>query len=158
MKRAVLLLALSACGSSEPPAAPPKCDIVTSGDVDGSSSLATCASITTDDAGAQMLVIDTTTPELGRVRVSIDVSSAPAGGALSPETVDTWDAIETGLDDAGCAYQAGSDVVPHGTFALDWTKSDAGAPHGALDVTLAVHAPPGSSCGASDVEYLHLSF
>jgi hypothetical protein len=92
------------------------------------------------------------------VRVAIDVSAAPSGGSLSAQTTDTWDAIETGLGDAGCAWQAGSDVVPHGNFALEWTESDAGAPHGALDVTLAVHSPPGSSCGASDVEYLHITF
>jgi hypothetical protein len=156
VKRALLLF-LCACSSSTP-AAPPKCDIVTSGDLDGSSSLATCASLETDDAGTTSLVVDTTTAELGRVLVSIDVAAAPSGGSLSPQTTDTWDAIETTAGDAGCAFQAGSDVVPHGNFALEWTESDAGAPHGTLDVTLAVHASPGSSCGASDVEYLHLTF
>jgi hypothetical protein len=155
--RRLAFVFLCACSSSTP-AAPPKCDIVTSGDLDASSELATCASLQTDDAGTTSLVVDTTTAELGRVRVAIDISSAPSGGKLSPQNVDTWDAIETGLGDAGCAYQAGSDVVPHGNFSLEWTQSDAGAPHGTIDVTLAVHAPPGSSCGASDVEYLHITF
>jgi len=156
VKRLVLVVFACACSSSSPPIAP-KCDIVTSGDLDASSELTTCASLVTDDAGTTSLVVDTTTADLGRVRVSIDVSAAPSGGSLSAQTVDTWDAIVTGLGDAGCAYQAGSDVVPHGNFALEWTQTDA-LPHGTLDVTLAVHSPPGSTCGASDVEYLHLTF
>lgn len=157
MKRLAIVF-LCACGSSEPLATPPKCDIVTSGDLDGSSELASCASLVTDDAGVTSLVVDTTTAQLGHVHVAIDISSAPSGGSLSAQTVDAWDAIETGLDDAGCVWQAGSGVVPHGNFALEWTETDAGTPHGTLDVTLPVHAPPGSSCGASDVEYLHLTF
>jgi len=156
VKRFVVVF-VCACSSSEPPVAP-KCDIVTTGDLDASSELATCASLVMDDAGTTSLVVDTTTPELGRVRVSIDVGAAPSGGSLSAQTTDTWDAIVTGTGDAGCAYQAGSDVVPHGNFALQWTQTDAGVPHGTLDVTLAVHSPPGTSCGASDVEYLHLTF
>ena len=123
--------------------------------------MATCASIVTDDAGTTSLVVDTTTADLGHVHVAIDVGSAPlngnGGGSLSPQTVDAWDAIET-LGDGGCAYRAGADVVPHGNFALEWTQTDAGAPHGTLDVTLPVHSPPATSCGASDVEYLHVSF
>jgi len=154
----MLALVLCACSSNEPPRAAPKCDIVTTGDLDGSSSLATCASLVTDDAGTTSLVIDTTTADVGHVRVAIDVASAPSGGSLSAQTTDTWDAIEILDGDAGCAWQAGSDVVPHGNFALEWTESDAGAPHGTLDVTLPVHAGPGTSCGASDVEYLHLTF
>ena len=154
--RAGALVLLCAC-SSEPAPVAPKCDIVMSGNLDASTSLASCASIANDDAGATALVVDTTTAELGHVHLSIDVGSATSG-LLSSETVTTWNAIETGLGDAGCAFQAGSDVVPHGTFSLDWTTSDAGAPHGTVDVTLALHAPSGSSCGPSDVEYLHLTF
>jgi hypothetical protein len=147
---------LCACGTTKI-AEPPKCEILLTGDFVASSSLDSCASVEHDDAGATSLVIDTTTVSLGRVRVSIDVSSIVAGGTLSPETTTTWDALELGLGDAGCAYQAGSDVVPHGSFALDWTN-DGGAPHGDIDATLILHSPPGSSCSFSDVEYLHVTF
>jgi hypothetical protein len=154
----MLALAMCACSSSSEPPAAPVCNIVTTGDLDASSTMPTCASLETDDAGTTSLVVDTTTADLGRVHVVIGVGAAPSGGSLSAQTTDTWDAIETGLGDAGCAYQGGSDVVPHGNFALEWTQTDAGAPHGTLDVTLAVHAPPSSTCGASDVEYLHVTF
>ena len=149
-------LLFCACGTSTASGAP-KCEIVLTGDFVASSSLDSCASVEHDDAGASTLVIDTTTASVGRVRVAIDVSSVIAGGTLSPETTSTWDALELGLGDAGCAYQAGSDVVPHGTFALDWTN-DAGAPHGNVDATLILHSPPGSACSPSDVEYLHVTF
>jgi hypothetical protein len=154
MRLAAVLLC--ACGTTKT-TEPPKCEIVLTGDFVASTELDSCASVEHDDAGASALVIDTTTASVGRVRVSIDVSSVLAGGSLSADTTAAWDALELGLGDAGCAYQAGTDVVPHGSFALDWTN-DGGTPHGDVDATLILHSPPGSSCSPSDVEYLHVTF
>ena len=154
--RVLALVALCACDTSTPPAAI-ACDITLSGNLDASATMPSCASITQDDAGGSAFAIDTTTNALGHVKVAIDLG-ASASGTVSSETVRTWDVLEVALGDAGCAFAAGSDVVPHGTFALDWTNDDAGAPHGTLDVTAATHAAPGTACGVSDVEYIHVAF
>ena len=55
-----------------------------------------------------------------------------------------------------CIFQAGSGVAPHGDFTL--MLADATAPHGTLDLDMAVLAGALSVCGAPLTEQLELAF
>ena len=157
MRVAVVLLALAACSPGD--AAPPDATtcVATFGDnfADTTSSPAACATVT---GGTLTFAIDS--QALGStLAIAIELGAAPAIGTYSSETIATWStAAARSIDDGGCVYTAGDQVIPHGSFTLSLAAIDAGTAHGTLEVIQAVHALQGTDCGASDRETVDVVF
>lgn len=185
-----LLLALG-CSSDERAAAGPVtpdaqasgCHFVFSGNLAADEDRDSCATITSslaqpDDAGAddagpdagtdaeagpdsRLLVVDFSSREIASFHAQIELGERPRTGSFSSETPTAWDITLT--TSAGCAFVAGNEVVPNGSFtlaldALPDSGADAGAPRGKLDATLTLHAEPGMDCGPGDNESVTVAF
>ncbi len=153
-------LFIFACNDSSTPASD-ACNVDFSGNLDASMTVASCASVARSDGGDALLVVDSTTAAFGRLHVSIDLGVAPTTGSVSSDTVNDWSAMVLGFGDANCAFTAGSADVPFGSFVLTLDSlSDAGTPslHGDLTLVMYVHQPPTVSCGATDIENVHVRF
>jgi hypothetical protein len=154
-----MCVALAMVGCSSTPAASNACALDYSGNLDTQVSATGCASWGAADAGDPLLVIDTTSELTGRLQVMIDLGATPIPAAVSSDVVSNWNAVVFGFGDAGCAFTGGSTSVPFGSFDLALDSASAGAtPHGSITLVLYVHAPPGNSCGPSDVENVHVAF
>lgn len=143
----------SAAPDGSPHDAPAACTATWSGNFAEVSSTATpCAMIAnaTLSFAAPSMRLPTALP------ISITLASAVAGSYTS-ESVTGWSATETmTVVGNSCIYQAGSGVAPHGDFTLALT--DATAPHGTLDLDMAVLATQFSTCGSPLTETLELVF
>jgi len=121
-----------------------------------------CGTLSQDaDGGASgdaLLKLSAMSAHIGALEVSIDLGATPAAGALSSETVMTWSATGVASGTAACGYVAGNEAVPTGSFTLTITDATTGVAHGTLDMTLYVHAPPATDCGASETEDAHFTF
>jgi hypothetical protein len=157
----LLAAVLSGCSSSGGAV----CSIRFSGDVDEEGRLGPgCALVAAaaGDAGASgdVLTLGATSAHFAVFQISINLGASPAAGTFSSETVPDWSA--DGLDVANCGYTAGRQAAPTGSFTMKLTDVMA-APsgtvaHGTLDMTLYVHAPPGTDCGIYPNEQVHAVF
>ena len=158
--------ACGACGASPAPSCPDggpcngACPAALAGNFDETTSApANCATF----APPATLTFSLPSRALGNpIAISIDLGGAAAAGTYSSDTIATWSAIVARSigDDGACVYSAGDQVVPHGSFTLALASIDpaAGVAHGALDVTMFVHAVEGTDCGAADTETVHVEF
>jgi hypothetical protein len=101
---------------------------------------------------------------MAALSIDVNIGDTPSPGQFSSETVESWSALGVRSGNSDCAYAAGSDAVPNGSFMLDvtavegGTSGGAGTVHGTLDIVLYVHAPPSVDCGAGDVENVEVVF
>jgi hypothetical protein len=102
-------------------------------------------------------VIDAPTGRLPKpLTVAIQLA-ATAAGSYSSEDVTTWSATESMMVLGNtCVFEAGATTTPHGDFTL--TLTDAQAPHGTLELHMAVLAGQLSVCGSPLTETLELAF
>jgi hypothetical protein len=93
------------------------------------------------------------------VEVSIALGVSPqAASSSSQTTTAAWSARAT--REPGCAYIAGDQAVPMGSFALQLRAVDlgAGTARGSLQIRQSVHAVPMVDCGPGDAETIELEF
>jgi hypothetical protein len=105
------------------------------------------------------LDVDVDSPKLGgQTQIRIDLGASPTAGSFSSETLASWSAVAA--ESNSCAFEAGSQVVPTGSFSLTLTKIDtaAGVVHGTLEILQTVHAPPMTDCGKDDHEQIDVQF
>ena len=161
-----LVAGASGCSSSSG-----DCTVTFAGDVAETGAVASgCGTLSADtvDGGAAgyALKLRATSAHIAALDVTIDLGASPSKGMRSSETVSDWSAVglAAGSNDAGssCGYGAGSDAVPTGSFTLTLTDVTDGASgravHGTLDMTLYVHAPPMTDCGAVETETVTFTF
>ena len=156
--RSVIAIALAGCTAAPAPA--PDAAIVvhtctasfTGNFAEASTSEANCPTMT-DTTFALSLM----TQALGApIVITVDLGAMPSVGTYTPETVPSWSA--RGVQPIGqgvCVYSAGTDVVPHGDFALEL---DATTRHGTFTSTEYVLEFPTTDCGDNDTESLRVSF
>ena len=149
-----LAILLAACGDNAaalPDAAPAVdaaagCTATWTGNFAESAAVA-CPAIAAD--GTLTLAVGAT-QLVDPLAVTIALGAATPG-TYSSETVATWHASGAGGKvEHMCFYVAGSDVVPHGSFLLDY-------PH-RLDLQLAVLAQPFTYCGDGNTEQVAITF
>ncbi len=89
----------------------------------------------------------------------IYLGAHPQPGRLSSRSVGArWSALGK-RGESGCAYSAGDQSVPTGSYTLKLTDVDAkGAAHGTLHVEQSLHAPLGVDCGPDDAETVDVAF
>jgi hypothetical protein len=109
-------------------------------------------------SGDSLLTLNAMSAHIGALAVSIDLGATPAVGTLSSETVMNWSATGVASGTAACGYEGGNEAVPTGSFTLTITDATTTVAHGTLDMTLYVHAPPATDCGASETEDAHFTF
>ena len=155
----VALVALACSSSSSAPDAGSGCVVDVSGNLADHAELASCASVSQDDAGGFTLDVAATTPSLSSIFASIDLGAAPGAAELSSNTVASWSASAV-VGTSSCAFEAGSSSVPVGSFTLTLDSVDAvkGTAHGTLSIVAYVHAPPSTDCGFEDAETLSIRF
>ncbi len=160
-----LVLVLAACsgddsGTMKPTAA---CTATWTGNVtDTADATAACATIAVgsgSDPNDAVLAIDVPSTVLASpLAVSIDLGDGATTGTYSSETVETWSALGLRMaGSGGCAYVAGNQAVPTGSFTLALTALSPAA-HGMLSLVEYVQAMPGTSCGAGDNEMIGVTF
>lgn len=163
MRRALLLLAVGACGDNlatdaGAPDATVTCAATFSGNFAETSAASRCAAVDPDGTLALTIPSQTLPPSLD---ATIDLGASPSAGAYSSEVVSSWSArgIET-VGSSVCLYNAGASAVPPGDFALrlDQIDTAAGVAHGAITMTIYVLPFPGTDCGDGDVEHVAVEF
>ena len=142
--------------------------MVLSGNLTDSATLSPgCGVLQTDaEAGTgTFLSLRASSKEMAALEIDVDLGSSPSPGELSPESVGTWSATGATTASSNCAYTAGSEAVPSGTFALNLSAVEpaggpggAGVAHGTIDLTLYVHAPATTDCGLGDTENVTIDF
>ena len=153
------LVALACSSSSSAPDAGGGCVVDVTGNLADHAELASCATVSQDDAGAFTLEVAAATPSLSSLSASIDLGAAPGASVLSSNTVASWSASAV-AGSSSCAFEAGSSSVPGGSFTLTLDSIDAakGTAHGTLSIVAYVHAPPSTDCGFEDAESLSIRF
>jgi hypothetical protein len=109
------------------------------------------------------LTLSVTTKEIAPLKVSIDLGASPSIGSFSAENVTNWSFTGLSTNGSNCAYSAGSEFVPTGSFTLNLTSvttasGGGGVAHGTLTLTAYVHAPPATDCGVGDTEDIVFDF
>jgi hypothetical protein len=105
------------------------------------------------------LALTASSKSVTNLDINVGLGDAPTAGMFSSDTITDWSAI--GVSTNGCGYGAGAEAVPVGSFTLNLTDVSKTTPptvHGTLDMTLYVHAPPMTDCGASETETVSLTF
>lgn len=127
---------------------------------DSSTTPSNCAAVSTGSDDDPQLAFSIESPAIGSpLAVMIDLGASPAAGMYSSETSPNWSAVQArSIDDGGCVYSAGTEVVPTGSFTLALTAIDATTAHGALDLLLTVHALEATNCGAASTETVAVEF
>jgi hypothetical protein len=154
--RRLAWLVLVACGSHAPPPpvpdAPSGCTAAFAGNfTEMSTSPSNCPTFATSTLDFTVEVM-----HLGSaLDISITLPDVMSGN-FSSETVATWSAMAfEPQPNSGCVFRAGNDATPEGSFTL---TLDSIAPHGSLELSLAVLSLPGSTCGVGDTETATFSF
>jgi hypothetical protein len=140
------------------------CAVQYAGNVGASADLASCATLGfSPDAGANgdfVLNFQLASETIQALQVSIDLGASPATGTYSSETSTHWSA--DGLNAANCAYSAGNQAAPPGSFTLTLTSVDSSSgargAHGNLVLTTYVLAPPATDCGIGNIEDISVAF
>jgi hypothetical protein len=158
---ASVLMTLPGCSqSSSTSSGARSCAVQYAGNVVASADLASCTTLgLSPDAGANggfVLNFQLATETIQALQVSIDLGASPAPGTYSSETSAHWSA--SGLTAANCAYSAGNQAVPTGSFTLTLTSVDASGAHGNLVLTTYVLAPPATDCGIGNIEDISVDF
>jgi hypothetical protein len=173
MRGLVVALALAGCGddlasvaATGPDAGVQACTAAFSGAfAESSTSIANCATVELSKAPIldhRMLEFSLPVFALQKpLAVSLDLGLAPAPGAYTSENVTSWSAVGFQMTaDGWCAYKAGSDASPQGTFALtlDAIELPIGVAHGTLVIEQPVLSFAYSTCGPPFVERIELRF
>jgi hypothetical protein len=163
----LIVFAIGASACSSTPATPDggsdagACSVEATGNIYGESNVAACSSVATsaDAGGDWILTIDTSTSDLARLVTTIDLGSSPVPGQLTNETVTSWDATALAAS-TSCAFLAGTDAVPSGSFTLQLGAFDAptSTAHGTLQIDAYLHAPPTIDCSYGDIETITVQF
>lgn len=150
MRRALLVLLVSACGGGSP-----ECTAIFSGNFsDFVSAKAACPQFSESTLRFELTAV----AAQSRLAVALDLGPNPTPGTFtSQSTVGDWSATST--REPGCVYAGGAKAVPAGRYTLVLDSIDAKTgPHGSLMLLQAVHALDGIDCGRGDQERVQLEF
>ena len=162
---ASVLMTLPGCSQSSSTSSGAKgCAVQYAGNVVASADLASCATLGfSPDAGAYGdfgLNFQLASETIQALQVYINLGASPTPSIYSSETSTNWSA--NGLNAADCAYNAGNQAVPTGSFTLTLTSVDTSSgardAHGNLMLTTYVLAPPATDCGIGNIEDISVAF
>lgn len=146
MKRALLVL-VTACGDQQ--VLPPDCPVTFAGNF--GEDVQACPEIS--DGGIAWSIDSRT---LGGF-VMVSLPAAGAGVSTSDSVLSEWSAVgAASIGNGTCAYVAGADATPRGSYTLDLATLD--PPRGTLDVLMHVQATIGTDCGPQAEETIHAEF
>jgi hypothetical protein len=135
------------------------CGTLTLAGADGGATDGSAADAGAPTPSGYALALTASSAHVVNLDVNIGLGAAPTVGTFSSDTITDWSAIGVAMN--GCGYGAGTEAVPIGSFTLNVTDVSKTTPptvHGTLDMTLYVHAPPMTDCGASETESVSLTF